>query len=269
MSRGVLLTIGAVLITATAFIFLGTEYGKELPVPHSIATSTPIATTSPMATTTKPVPSATKPAATSTSTPVAPSTAPQAGRAGWKAAIATVFWVGEEAGEENGFIHNKSSAWDVDWEIHFGGLDDPDNRCGFLPCGFTPKENPFYIALPYNDLDINGDRKPDARFIPWNDVTAEKSVLKNRWIEVYANGKSCYGQWEDVGPFGEDDVTYVFGTATAPKNTIGQKAGIDLSPALRDCLGVGGSSDVLWRHVQTSAVPAGPWKQIVTTRLSH
>jgi hypothetical protein len=194
---------------------------------------------------------------------------PKPGSAGWKHAIATVFWVGEGATDENGFIHNSASAWDVEWETHFGGLDDPDDRCGFRPCAFTPKENPFYIALPYNDLDDEGRRKANARIIPWNDPNAEKSVLKNRWVEVSRDGRSCFGQWQDVGPFNEDDATYVFGMATAPKNTDGEGAGIDLSPAMSTCLGVDGSDAVTWRHVNADAVPAGPWKDIVTTRISQ
>lgn len=202
--------------------------------------------------------------ALSTTTPM-----PRPSSTGWKPAIATVFWVGEDAGDDNGYIHNSSSAWDGNWETHFGGVDDPDDRCGFMPCSFTPRENPFYVALPYNDLDDSGDRKPDARFIPWNDPESDGSVLKNRWVEVRRGETSCFGQWEDVGPFHEDDVAYVFGVATVPKNQYGEKAGIDLSPAIAACLELDGSDEVLWRHVNASAVPAGPWKEVVTTRPSQ
>ena len=194
--------------------------------------------------------------------------APQAGVNGWKGGIATVFWAGEGATDENGFISNTESAWDEEWKQHFGGEDHPECREGFSPCGFTPKENPFYVALPYNDLDDEGDKKADANRIPWN-VNMSKSVLKNRWVEVSVRGKSCFGQWEDVGPFYEDDIAYVFGSAQGPKNTEGEGAGIDLSPAMRDCLGVKDVSEVLWRHVAGGDVPSGPWKEIVTTRLSQ
>lgn len=194
---------------------------------------------------------------------------PQAGVNGWKGGIATVFWAGEDATDENGYISNAESAWDEKWGQHFGGVDDPECREGFSPCDFTPQENPFYVALPYNDLDDQGDKKPDATRVPWNDPKTKKSVLKNRWVEVHVEGKSCFGQWEDVGPFYEDDIAYVFGGAQGPKNTDGEGAGIDLSPAMRDCLGVDGSAEVLWRHVAESDVPLGPWKEIITTRLSQ
>lgn len=182
----------------------------------------------------------------------------------WKAATATVFWVGEAAGRENGFIANDASAWDEKWTQHFGGTDDPECRSGFYPCAFVPKENPFYIALPYNDLDDTGARKADAPdFFP---STADGSALKNRWVEVASGGTSCFGQWEDVGPFGEDDYAYVFGGATEPRNKTDERAGIDLSPAMRDCLHVGGVSEVRWRLVETSDVPPGPWRDIITAR---
>lgn len=204
-----------------------------------------------------------------TSSPTVSSTTPLVSEDGWKSAIATIFWVGEGATDDNGFIHNSESAWDEAWMTHFGGVDDPEDRCDWKPCAFAPKENPFYIALPYNDLDDNGIKKADAAVIPWNDDSEKKSVVKNRWIHVVYEGKSCYGQWEDVGPFFEDDRAYVFENAEKPRNTYGMSAGIDISPAMRDCLGVGDVSEVRWRHVTSAEVPLGPWKTIVTTRLSQ
>lgn len=189
-------------------------------------------------------------------------------RSGWKRAIATVFWVGEAASEENGFIHNRSSAWDASWLEHYGGVDDPLERCGNEPCDFVAKENPFYVALPYNDLDETGRPKESAARIPWYEKS-QKSILKNRWVEVRFQGKECFGQWEDVGPFNEDDIEYVFGDANTPLNTDGEKAGIDLSPAMSDCLGIDGSEEVQWRHVAGENVPAGPWRKTVTTRQSQ
>ena len=92
------------------------------------------------------------------------------------------------------------------------------------------------------------------------------SLLKNRWIAVQAGDAVCYGQWEDAGPFENDDAAYVFGDAPEPRNKRGVSAGIDLSPAMRDCLGVGSVARVTWRHVEAEQVPDGPWKEIVTTR---
>ena len=185
---------------------------------------------------------------------------------GWKQGIATVFWVGEGETNDNGYISNAASAWDMRWMEHFGGLDDPDDRCGYNPCAFTPKENPFYVALPYSDLEDDGQRKENASIVPWNDTSARTSVLKNRWIEVRHLSDTCYGQWQDVGPFEEDDAAYVFGDAPTAKNQFGEKAGIDLSPALADCLKIDGSDTVTWRHVEAKDVPEGPWRTIITTR---
>jgi hypothetical protein len=185
---------------------------------------------------------------------------------GWKEAIATIFWVGEASSADNGYIDNLASAWDRRWLESYGGVDDPTNRCGFEPCGFTPKENPFYIALPYNDLTENGTRKTTAAAVPWKARNSRTTALKNRWVAVRANGQTCYGQWQDVGPFESDDFAYVFGDAVAPANKQGAGAGIDLSPALRDCLRIREVSHVSWRHIEAKQVPDGPWRKIVTTR---
>ncbi len=181
----------------------------------------------------------------------------------WKKATTTVFWVGEDAGSDNGQIHNRSSAWDVDWETSFGGYDDPECRNGFFPCGFVPKENPFYVALPYNDLRLDGVHKVDPRLASGPRVRYE-SDLKNRWVEVRSGGISCFGQWQDVGPFGEDDIEYVFGVEQKPLNTRGEMAGLDVSPAMRDCLKEDGLFVAEWRLVKESEVPTGAWRKITT-----
>jgi hypothetical protein len=176
--------------------------------------------------------------------------------------ISTIFWVGEAPGPENAGISNAESAWDGDWEAHFGGYDDPNNRNGYYPAGFTPNENPFYFALPYNDLDDNGDRKATAGNCPNTSNTI--SWCKNTWVKITKGGKTAYAQWQDVGPLQEDDVAYVFGSS-APKNTWGAKAGIDVSPAVRDYLGLSDIDRVSWSFVSAASVPAGPWKNIVTS----
>ena len=35
-------------------------------------------------------------------------------------------------------------------------IDDPDARDGCRPAGFEPQMNPFYVALPYNDMAHGG-----------------------------------------------------------------------------------------------------------------
>ena len=180
---------------------------------------------------------------------------------------ATVFWAGEEAGKDNKNISNLPSAWDEDWVKHFGGVDDPEKRKGYFPAKFTPKENPFYFALPYNDFDEDGKRKKDvfelatwAKGKKWKD---DESVLKNQWIEIIKGGKTSYAQWQDVGPFKEDDKNYVFGK-DAPKSKTNKSAGLDVSPAVKDYLGLSDIDRVDWRFVSEKDIPDGPWKKIVT-----
>lgn len=180
--------------------------------------------------------------------------------------ISTIFWVGEGATSDNAHISNAASSWDGNWAQHFGGIDDPNNRNGYLPAGFTPKENPFYIALPYSDLTEVGDRKANATNCPQYAQLKDSpySWCKNSWLAIRSGDKIAYAQWEDSGPLGEDDINYVFGSAR-PVNTWGAKAGIDLSPALRDYLGVEDVDKCDWTFVDFSAVADGPWKQIITT----
>ncbi len=183
--------------------------------------------------------------------------------------ITTIFWIGEDASEDNGNIPNQASAWDDMWMTNYGGVDTPDKRNGYYPKDFIPKENPFYVALPYNDFDDNGEKKPNlSSYIPWvkqKDTKSTKSVCKNRWVMITKNGKSVFAQWEDVGPFGEDDVAYVFGDAK-PKNSINNHAGLDVSPAVRDYLGLKDIDKTTWQFVDEKDVPDGPWKEIVTDK---
>ena len=178
--------------------------------------------------------------------------------------LTTMFWAGEPPDESNHDITNTASAWVGNWTAEFGGIDNPNDRCGFRPCGFVPKENAFYFALPFNDYDNAGKLKPASvlKKIPWYDgpPPAGQSLVKNHWIAVTYKGKTVYGQWEDVGPFGENDQAYVFGSAM-PKVA----AGLDLSPAMNDYLHLNGQGKTSWQFVNESDVPAGPWKQKVTT----
>ena len=186
----------------------------------------------------------------------------------WKTDIvATVFWVGEEPTENNPTPNNKSS-WDTRWEQNYGGYDDPDpaKRTGnYLPQGFTPGLNPFYIALPYNDLQDYTKHKAEAsRVIPWFKQRFTRNgttVLRGTWVAIRYGNRVCYAQWEDCGPFVTDDWEYVFGNAR-PKNPKNKGAGIDISPAIRDYLGIPGHGKCDWRFVDVNEVPPGPWRML-------
>lgn len=185
----------------------------------------------------------------------------------WRMNItASVFWIGETASTNNPTPNNKSS-WDPKWQTNYGGYDTPDRTQRTPDCcprAFKPKLNPFYIALPYNDTLNWKATKPSAkRIVPWYRHTFEregKSVCHNRWVAIHHGGKNCYAQWCDVGPFETDDWSYVFGTAP-PKNAKNKGAGIDISPAVRDYLGIkGGLAKVHWRFVELREIPFGPWR---------
>ncbi|MEP4078704.1 hypothetical protein [Haloferula sp.] len=181
---------------------------------------------------------------------------------GWRGnVVATVFWVGELPTAANP-TPNVSSSWDVNWQSNYGGYDSPERRNGYFPEAFVPKLNPFYIALPYNDIGSDYRHRPEAsKMIPWfwRDYKGEGiSVCKGRWVAVHKEGKVCYAQWEDVGPFQTDHWQYVFG-GEEPRDNRNGGAGIDLSPAVRDYLGLRSGERVQWRFVENRDVPTGPW----------
>src|SRR6059058_5066563 len=91
------------------------------------------------------------------------SSRPAVQRYAWKTNIVTtVFWVGEQAGGNNP-VPNFRSSWDANWTSNYGGFDNPDPsaRRSYLPIAFIPRQNPFYCALPYNDV-THGQFKPEA-----------------------------------------------------------------------------------------------------------
>ncbi|SEH91210.1 hypothetical protein [Akkermansia glycaniphila] len=178
---------------------------------------------------------------------------------------ATVFWIGEAPTARNKTPNHKSS-WDQLWQANYGGFDHPDTEFrteDFCPKGFVPRLNPFYVALPYNDCVGSSAHKPEAeRVIPWfkrDFERAGRSVCKGVWVQIFYEGRYCFAQWEDCGPFTTDDWEYVFGSKP-PKNANNNAAGIDISPAVRDFLGIpSGSARVHWRFVDFHLVKEGPW----------
>lgn len=190
----------------------------------------------------------------------------------WRLNItASVFWIGESSSLTNPTTHT-SSAWDPNWVKNYGGADNPDSskrkadhRIGeFRPLAFEPKLNPFYISLPYNDVTAASKHRHEAnRVIPWFSEMNPKpgqTTLKGRWVQIYNGKRSCYAQWEDCGPAFTDDWEYVF-AGKAPKNENNRNAGIGISPATRDYLGLQSGQKCHWRFVNESQVPFGPWRK--------
>ena len=211
-----------------------------------------------------------KSSAPQVSTPRAAADPTSVNRYPWKQNItATVFWIGEKPTARNP-TSNHASSWDTRWQENYGGYDNPDQaaRIQYRPKAFTPKLNPFYVALPYNDCLNYKTHCPHAsRVIPWwhqrSDKRPGKSSCKGRWLQIVYGKKVCYAQWEDCGPFTTDDWPYVFGDQR-PKNTKNMAAGLDVSPAVRDYLGMPSKAKVHWRFIDFAAIPKGPWARYGT-----
>jgi hypothetical protein len=185
------------------------------------------------------------------------------GRFPWKRDIVTTtFWIGEDAAKNNP-VPNRASSWDPHWAKSYGGTDTPDasQRVNYRPAAFVPDQNPFYVALPYNDLQAGGIKPEAEKIIPWFKEEFKgpgKSVCKDRWVAIRYKGRVSYAQWEDCGPFRTDHSEYVFGDER-PKPNLNKGAGLDVSPAVRDYLGMDDTDVTDWRFVDIDEVPEGPW----------
>ena len=184
----------------------------------------------------------------------------------WKTSIVTtVFWIGEKPGGNN-FTPNRTSSWDKQWTKSYGGFDDPDpaHRKNYIPVKFTPRQNPFYCALPYNDKARTGHQPEAPRVVPWFKEAYQGpavSTCKDRWVAIRKGDRTAYAQWEDAGPFRTDHWQYVFGNER-PKPNLNQGAGLDVSPAVRDYLRLQETDVTDWRFVEFSEVPRGPWSTL-------
>jgi hypothetical protein len=204
--------------------------------------------------------------------------------------VATTFWVGEIFQPHNPNGSQVISTYDAHWLRHYGGCDGvvTGGRCeterrvaanGYFPTHMTPRQNPFYLDLPFDDVNNPAAFAQRAHVIPWaNDPgypghasDPSFSYMKNRWVKIIRNGRTCYGQIEDAGPGAYDDYRYVFGTGDPrPANRLYNGAGLDVSPALTGCLAFtelnGDNNQVSWQFVDAADVPPGPWTRLVTTQ---
>ncbi|MGY1594281.1 hypothetical protein ACI79D_20080 [Geodermatophilus sp. SYSU D00708] len=203
--------------------------------------------------------------------------------------VATTFWVGEIADPDADDGSQLISAYDDNWLESYGGCDgvEIDGVCeterrvasnNYFPTRMTPKQNPFYLDLPFDDVNDPSAAAQRSTVVPWAHdpgweeklTDPEQSIMKNRWVAIRKGERVCYGQIQDAGPSVYDDARYVFGTDDArPANQRFNGAGMDVSPALNGCLGftdLNGSDDrVDWWFVDDADVPDGPWLILVTT----
>jgi len=181
--------------------------------------------------------------------------------------ITTVFYIGEYKKSRVGLLNNRSSAWSVAWVKSYGGVDTP-KRSTIFP-KFKPKENPFYFALPLSDkelLELAQDDEPEMQELAlffnrvYSPNSHEKSNLKNTWIAIQCGKKTCYAQWQDVGPYNIDDADYVL-SGRRPKD---RGPALDISPAVQKFLRIPDKARTRWRFVSPREVPQGPWLKFVS-----
>ena len=184
----------------------------------------------------------------------------------WKTNIITTeFWIGEGSTPISS-TDNMASSWDEDWRANNHGSDNPLNRNGYASGTHASTLNPFYVALPFNDLAF-----PDKadRWLPYGWHRRPKdgkqvSACKDRWVMIKnTKGDVCYAQWEDVGPLRYDHAEYVFGDER-PLGLGDNQAGLDVSPAVAEYLGIDHKDRPLtsWRFVDDEDVRPGPWLKL-------
>jgi hypothetical protein len=176
----------------------------------------------------------------------------------WKRGIVTtVFWIGEGSTPLSSMT-NKMSAWDTNWVHDNGGADDQYDMSGYGSGSHASLINPFYVALPFNDLaypDKTQRWLPPWWYKPARHGEKQQSSCQGRWIEIKTrSGRSCFAQWEDVGPITTDDAEYVFGSAPPSASR-----GLDVSPAVAKYLGFDSAAITSWRFVDDDDVPPGLW----------
>ncbi len=162
------------------------------------------------------------------------------------------------------------SSWDPQWASNYGGFDDPDssNRRNFIPGISPPARILLYVALPYNDV-THGTTKPEARrYIPWFKQAFERprQIGPQGPLDRHPprQPRLLRPQWEDCGPFRTDHFQYVFGN-DRPLPNLNQGAGLDVSPAVRDYLGVNGKDYCDWKFVEARDVRPVPGPNTATT----
>ena len=119
--------------------------------------------------------------------------------------------------------------------------------------------NPFYVALPFDDVahpDLAQSWLPSGWMRSARKI-GPLSACRHHWIEMKdAGGKTCFAQWEDVGPLRTDDAAYVFG-CQKPQGA----PSLDVSPAVAKYLNILRSEKICWRFIDDDDVPPGRWLQ--------
>ena len=148
--------------------------------------------------------------------------------------VATTFWVGEVFDPDAEDGSQMYSTYDDHWYASYGGCDGMiqagvcrterrHQRNGYFPRHMVPKQNPFYLDLPYDDLNDPIGFANRGTALPWASRKRyatlvddpEVSLMKNRWVQISSRGRTCFGQIQDAGPGEYHDAEYVFGDQDA------------------------------------------------------
>jgi hypothetical protein len=201
---------------------------------------------------------------------------------------ATTFWVGEVYDPDADDGSQVLSTYDDNWMANYGGCDGRvvGDDCvtekryaenNYFPLAMTPLQNPFYLDLPYDDVNNKKGFRMRDSVVPWasqspyaeNSGNSDFSFMKNRWVKLMRDDLVCFGQIQDAGPGRYFDHKYVFGDDDRrPQNSRWNGAGLDVSPAINSCLDFDDLDEtqaIDWQFVDDADVPDGPWKILVTT----
>ena len=135
----------------------------------------------------------------------------------------------------------------------------------------TPRQNPFYLDLPFDDINNPTAFAQRGSVVPWahepglSGRAGDRSVsfMKNRWVKISEATGSATARSRTPGRATTTTRrTSSAATTDGPKNSRYNGAGMDVSPALNGCLAfadLNGADDrVDWRFVDDADVPAGP-----------
>ncbi len=120
--------------------------------------------------------------------------------------------------------------------------------------------NPFYISLPFDDIAFPEKARAwmPATWLGRSEKGKAISGCRDRWVEIKnAQGLSCFAQWEAVGPQGNDQADYIFGS----KRPNGPGRALGVSPEVARYLHLAGGGITSWRFVEDTEVPMGEWLQ--------
>ncbi|MFA5861417.1 MAG: fibronectin type III domain-containing protein, partial [Candidatus Thermoplasmatota archaeon] len=226
------MTLGVLSTFTDSNLTAGTTYYYQLSATNAIGEGTRSAEAKATPAAPAPVPAPT-PAPTPTPTP---------GTWAHTNIVSTTFWVGEIFDPTLPDGSQVCSTYDSQWAYHWSGVNKGTvpataggcqgsivggcdgvpgaNSCatekrtaanGYFPTSpqVTPKENPFYLDLPFDDINDATGFKTRCSVIPWANQAGFAghcsdggfSYMKNHWVQILGpNGNVCYGQVEDAGP---------------------------------------------------------------------